>query len=202
MPGFHIGLTGLDVAQRAIDLVGTNISNAATEGYHRQDLRTAPIQLSTEMGGGNGVRIVDVTRAIDLLMERETVAQQPQLGQTAQELSTLRLIETFLGDLESQGLTLALDEFFTSLQQLPSQMEEEALQYQAAWAAEGLAQEFRHVGTFLTDLESQLVLEAEPVERGDGTEPRIRGRDLRQALKGPLHLHRRRGLGHGHRGRP
>ena len=165
MPGFHIGLTGLDVAQRAIDLIGSNIANAATEGYHRQDLRTAPIQLSTEMGGGNGVEIVDVTRAIDLLMERETVAQQPQLGQATQELATLRLVETFLGDLESQGLTLALDKFFTSLQELASQPGSEALQYQAAWAAEGLAQEFRHVGTFLTDLESQLVLEAESAVR-------------------------------------
>ena len=160
MAGFHIGISGLEVAQRAIDLIGTNIANAATEGYHRQDLRTAPIQLGNAIGGSNGVEIVDVARAIDSLMERELVLQQPQLGQNDQELATLRLVENSLGDLEAQGLTLALDRFFASLRELSSQPGYEPFQRQAVSEADALAHEFRSLGGFLTDLEAQIIVEA------------------------------------------
>ena len=44
MDSFSIGLSGLDAAQKALDTIGNNIANAATEGYHRQSclLYTSP----------------------------------------------------------------------------------------------------------------------------------------------------------------
>ena len=57
MSGFSIALMGLDVAQKALELIGSNIANATTEGYHKQTVRT----VSTEAGGAmvaSGVKIV------------------------------------------------------------------------------------------------------------------------------------------------
>ena len=36
MSNFDIGLSGLDAARKGLDIIGNNIANAATEGYHRQ----------------------------------------------------------------------------------------------------------------------------------------------------------------------
>jgi len=103
----------------------------------------------------------DVRRAIDTLTEREYILQQPLLGQNAQELSTLKLIENALGDIDTQGLMLSIEGYFNAMRELAAQPNSTALRYQAAWAADGLADQFRHVGTFLADLESQTLLEAQ-----------------------------------------
>ncbi|MHC4734590.1 MAG: flagellar basal body protein [Planctomycetota bacterium] len=42
MDSFSIGLSGLDAAQKALDTIGNNIANAATEGYHRQRINLTP----------------------------------------------------------------------------------------------------------------------------------------------------------------
>ena len=36
MLGFSIGLRALDAAQQAMDVIGQNVSNAATPGYSRR----------------------------------------------------------------------------------------------------------------------------------------------------------------------
>ena len=42
MDSYSIGLSGLGAAQKALDVIGNNIANAATEGYHRQRIELAP----------------------------------------------------------------------------------------------------------------------------------------------------------------
>ena len=160
MSGYNIALTGLNTARQAIDLIGTNIANASTEGYHKQELVTAPLHFGGANNSGGGVEVLDTRRAIDMLTEREYMLQQPLLEQNAQELSTLRLIENAMGDIDTQGLMISLEGYFNAMRELAAQPNSAALRYQAVWAADGLADHFRHVGTFLQDLENEIVLEA------------------------------------------
>ncbi len=161
MAGFDIALTGLDAARRAIDLIGTNIANATTEGYHKQEIITAPLYAGGTDGADGGVQVVDTRRAIDMLTEREYILQQPLLGQNAQELSTLKLLESALGDIDTQGLMLSLEGYFNAMSELAAQPNSAALRYQGAWAADSLASQFRHVGEFLEDLQYEVVTEAQ-----------------------------------------
>lgn len=161
MSNYHIGLSGLQVAQRSIELIGVNIANASTKGYHRQELRTSPIQGDSVNGAAGGVEITDVHRTVDLLMEREIALQRPKSGQNSQELASLRLIENSLGDLDSQGLTLSLDQYFNSLRELSAQPNSQPLRYKAVWAASALTDQFRYLGTFLADLRKQVAFEAD-----------------------------------------
>jgi len=165
MPGFDIGLTGLEAARHAIDLIGANIANAATEGYHKQEMITAPLHVGGVGGAAGGVKIVDTRRAIDMLVEREYMLQQPMLGQNAQELSTLKLLENAMGDIDTQGLMLSIEGYFNAMRELSAQPNSPALRYQAVWAANGLADQFRHVGTFVADLENEVALEAQGLVR-------------------------------------
>ena len=116
---FDIGLSGLRTAQRSIELIGTNIANVATEGYHRQEAMISP--LAAELLKGvpiGGSQVTSYRRAIDNLLEDEILHQRPQYEQYAQELTTLQSLQAALGTLDSQGLTTAMNEFFCSLKVL------------------------------------------------------------------------------------
>ena len=166
MDSFGIGISGLNAAQRAFDVIGNNIANAATEGYHRQRLNLTPAY-STQIGPvllGGGVDIAGITRMIDGFLQKEIFRQQSSLEQVSQELAMLRTVESSFGELSgSGGLSTALDDFFNALQDLSAHPAETIWQNQAITSAQNLAAMFRTLGQFLTTLESQISLEAENV---------------------------------------
>lgn len=166
MQNYSIGLSGLNTAQKALDVVGNNIANAATEGYHRQRINLVPAY-SSQAGSviwGGGVDVAGVTRMIDRLLEQEILRQQSSLGQISQELATLHSVENAFGELSSSsGLSTTIDEFFNALQDLCAHPSEAIWQSQAATAGETMASQFRTLEQFLSNLETQITLEAENV---------------------------------------
>jgi len=166
MDSFGIGISGLNAAQTAFDIIGNNIANAATEGYHRQRLNLTP-SFTSQVGDvflGGGVDIAGITRMIDGFLQKEIFRQQSSLEQVSQELTILRTVESSFGELsDGTGLGAALDDFFNALQDLSAHPAESIWQNQAATSAQTLAAKFRTLGQFLTTLENQISLEAENV---------------------------------------
>lgn len=164
MSNYHIGLSGLDAAQKALDVIANNISNAATEGYHLQRIEMAPAY-SSQTGGvllGGGVDIKGVTRMIDDLLEQEILRQRSVLEYVSQKAVTLATIETTFGELSSgTGLNAAMDEFFNALNELSAHPGEIIWQSQVVLTAEAMANQFRMLGDFLTNLEDKIRLTAE-----------------------------------------
>jgi flagellar hook-associated protein 1 FlgK len=164
MNSYSIGLSGLDAAQKAIEIIGNNISNAATEGYHRQRIELSPAyasQLGTVMIGG-GVEFNGITRMMDNLLEQEILRQQSSLGQTTQELDSLRTVETAFGEFSGSGtLSDAMDEFFNALQDLSAHPGEIIWQKQVLSTADTMVSKFGTLGQFLTTFEEQVMHEAE-----------------------------------------
>ena len=165
MSDYYIGLSGLTAARRAFDIIGNNIANAATEGYHRQRLELSPafsIQPGTTTFIG-GVNIEGVTRMIDTLLEQEILRQKTTLTAVSQETATLSTIEAALGEFatEDGGLNAAIDNFFNSLHNSSLHPEETIWQSQAVSDAETMASQFRTIGDFLNTTETQIKLNAE-----------------------------------------
>ncbi|NIP26137.1 MAG: flagellar hook-associated protein FlgK [Phycisphaerae bacterium] len=164
MDSYSIGLSGLDAAQKALETIGNNIANAATEGYHRQRINLVP-RYTSQSGSvilGGGVDVAGITRMIDNFLEQEILRQQSSLGQVSQEFSTLRTVETAFGELSSgTGLNAVIDEFFNALHDLSAHPTEIIWQTQVVTAAQTMANQFRTLGKFLNTLEDQLRLEAE-----------------------------------------
>lgn len=164
MDSFSVGLSGLDAAKKGIDIIGNNIANAATAGYHRQRIELSPAYMS-EIGGillGGGVEYEGVTRLIDNFLEGELLRQGSSLGQVSQELATLRTVENSFGELSTgSGLSEAIDKFFNALQDLSAHPGEPIWQGQAISMAEAMVIRFRTLGEFLTTLESEIILEAQ-----------------------------------------
>lgn len=163
MANFSIGLSGLNAAQVALDVIGNNVANAATEGYHRQrvDLTPSSVGQSGGQAFASGVDVAGVTRMIDGLLERAILGQESSHAQVAQELSTLSSLETTFGELEEQGgLNFAMDSFFDAMRSLAAHPLENVWRNQAINSARVLTDEFRRLGTSLTSLDDQIVMEA------------------------------------------
>ena len=163
MDSFSIGISGLEAAQRAFDIIGNNVANAATDGYHRQRIELRP-SYSSQVGAlllGGGVDVVGVTRLIDGLLEQEILRQESLLGQVSQEFATLQTVENAFGEfLEGSGLSAAIDNFFNALQDLSAHPTEVIWQNQIVTAAKTMAGQFRTLGEFLAELKNQIELEA------------------------------------------
>jgi len=164
MDSFGIGLSGLSAAQKAFEIIGNNIANAATEGYHRQGINLSPA-FSSQVGPvllGGGVDVASIPRIIDGLLQKEMFKQDSLSEQVSQELATLQMVESAFGELSGRtGLSTAIDEFFNALQDLSAHPAEAIWQSQTVTAAETMTSQFRIMGDFLTSLETQIKLEAE-----------------------------------------
>jgi flagellar hook-associated protein FlgK len=166
MWNFAIGMSGLDAARKGLDVIGNNIANAATEGYHRQRVELSPAYSRMEGGVliGGGVEVESITRMMDEFLEAEILRQQSLLGQVSRESSALQSIETAFGELGgSYGLNAAIDDFFSALGDLSANPNQVAYQDAVLSSAEAMAARFRTLGDFLTDLESQIRLQAENI---------------------------------------
>jgi len=171
MDSFGIGISGLNAAQRAFDIAGNNIANAATEGYHRQRLNLSP-SYTSQIGSvvlGGGVDIAGITRMIDGFLQKEIFRQQSSLDQVSQELAMLRTVENSFGELsDGSGLSTTLDDFFNALQDLSAHPAESIWQNQAVTSAQTMAAKFKTLGQFLTSLESQINSRTQPQHRKAG----------------------------------
>ncbi len=164
MDSFEIGISGLTAAQSAFEIIGNNIANAATDGYHCQRLNLVPAYTSMvdSVLVGGGVDVAEVTRLIDSLLENEILRQHSSLGKISQEVSTLRTVETAFGELSSgSSLSEAIDEFFNALQDLSVYPDEAVWQQQVVAAAETMANQFRSMDELLENMINQIAMEAE-----------------------------------------
>jgi flagellar hook-associated protein 1 FlgK len=163
MDSYSLGISGLSAAQKALEIIGNNIANAATDGYHRQRIELAPAETS-QIGSillGGGVDVVRITRIINNFLEEEILRQQSSLGEVAEEFATLRTIEISFGELSAgNSLSATIDEFFNSLQELKAHPGEIIWQRQTVTAAESMTSQFRTLGESLNSLETQIILEA------------------------------------------
>ena len=109
-------LTGLEASQRALSVISHNVANANTEGYTRQVLDTSDVYYA---GIGSGVRIDDVSRKIDAVLENAIQDQTSIVGRADVISEYLERAQFLFGE---PGQTNSLDEymndFFNALQSL------------------------------------------------------------------------------------
>ncbi|MHC4511963.1 MAG: flagellar hook-associated protein FlgK [Planctomycetota bacterium] len=185
MDSFGIGISGLNAAQKAFEIIGNNIANAATDGFHRQRINLSPAyaaQVGSVLLGG-GVDLASITRTIDGLLQKEMFKQASSMEQISKELTTLRMVESAFGELSGRtGLSTTIDEFFNAMQDLSAHPAEAIWQNQAVTAAETMAGQFRTMGDFITSLDTQIRLEAEnAIEEVNALVSRIA--DLNDSIK-------------------
>ena len=162
MGGYEIGISGLQAARNALDVIGNNIANAATEGYHRQEVDLRPKDDAYSNGDmiGQGVDFGRIKRFVDDLLDAEIVKQESTVSQLARELEGLRTMESTFAELSSSALSSALDGFFNTLHDLSGNPSNTNLQNMVVASGETLAFHLQNMGEKLSDIEDRAYTEA------------------------------------------
>lgn len=163
MGGLEIGITGLRTAQNSLDIIGNNIANAATQGYHRQEaeIRPNPDLYTNGIYLGQGADVDYVKRNINWLLDQEINSRASDLSQLERELQSLRSVESAFGELMTGGLSTAMDDFYNALHELSEEPTLVAYQSEVVSTAKTLANQFRSIGQVVSDLEDRTYGEAQ-----------------------------------------
>ena len=111
----RIGGNSLEAEQVAAQVIGNNISNAQTPGFHRQDAQF------TSMQGLGGVRDVQVQRSANQLLESQLKVQRSQSRYAQSRADGLSQMVSAVGNFDDVGINAALTDMFNSWRQLTAQ---------------------------------------------------------------------------------
>ena len=164
MQGFSVGLSGYNAAQAAIEVIGNNIANSATEGYHRQEVRFSALMNSTSstLSIGDGVEITGVTRYYDDLLEKNLLLQSTNLAELSEKLNTMSSVESAFGELTADGgLNTAIDNFFTALNDITAHTDDTVWLNDLVSSANTMASKFNTLGDYLSGLKTDIVLQTQ-----------------------------------------
>lgn len=115
-----VARSGLQTHQTALQIAGQNLANATTEGYSRQRAEIVPgTPVRMPFGSlGTGVRIADVTRARDQVLDPAVRRESASAAGAELRNSALGELESVLAESVDLGLGPALDGLFNAFSDL------------------------------------------------------------------------------------
>jgi len=116
----YTALSGMQAQRKVMDVTAHNVSNASTEGYHRQ--RVELVSSGTKMGAGifagrstaYGVDVQGVTRSVDTLLEARSVREEAGRSAATATNSTMERIEGIFAEPTDTGIASQLQAFWGS----------------------------------------------------------------------------------------
>lgn len=134
--GFETGRKGLSVVQKGLDITGQNLSNISTPGYTRQRVDQVSVGVSsfrsryavnTTYLAGQGVSISGISQTRDSFLDKRFREEFSDTYYYNQKYSILSDIESVVDEYaSSSGLSDALNEIFSALQDFSAENADEA----------------------------------------------------------------------------
>lgn len=153
MNAFPIGTSAIATGQRALDLIGQNLANATTPGYHRQ----APnlINRVTNEVQGTGVDVASITRFTAAPVRTAILSGNSEQGAIDARLDVRRQVESTLGS-GTGGIGDQLSNFFNQIEQLTARPDDTAARRPLVVAAGDLAKQFNTAAGDIDRLRSDI----------------------------------------------
>ncbi|HEY6043446.1 MAG TPA: flagellar hook-associated protein FlgK, partial [Nitrosospira sp.] len=153
---FGIGLSALNAAQQGLLVAGHNVSNAATPGYTRQQIVQSTNQAQATGSGfiGQGVQIDSVKRIYNQFLANQVAQAKTESTQLDTYLSQMKQIDSLLADPSGHlGLSPALQDFFSSVQDVATNPAEVASRQSMLSNAEVLVRRFQSMSDRLDEIQ-------------------------------------------------
>lgn len=153
MLGMNIGVSAIRANQVALRTAGHNLTNAETDGYHRQrvDLQSRQAISLARYTVGTGVEVAQIRRLLDATVEHGLTQNGAATGDAAARLDAWRRVETILTP-GSGGLDERVSQFITSLEQLSVRPTEAYRRTETLQTARALADSVNHTADELNRL--------------------------------------------------
>lgn len=147
----RIGQSGLRSAATALDVVGHNVSNASTEGYHTRTLGTSAAAPVAQAGVwlGMGTEVSEIRRAADDLLSARLVDAQGEGALQSSLHDTLSVVEAMFSETDASGISTTLSAFFDSLEAASLDPSDDSLRRGVLSAAGDLADSVSGTWSFL-----------------------------------------------------
>jgi flagellar hook-associated protein FlgK len=156
MSALSIGLSGLEVNQRLLNLTGQNIANANTPGYANEVANLAEVVNGNQ---GAGVQITGVTRSVNQALQQAVNTNTTQANSASTQLSTLNQLQSFLatgtGTLHDNLVNL-----FTQLESLSANPSDPTQQQVVVTAANAVTTQLNGAVNNIDQLNSSLLQQA------------------------------------------
>lgn len=142
-----VAKTGLLSQQLALQVTSHNLANATTEGYSRQRAELVPgtpIRLPEGLLG-TGVRVADITRARDQLLDGIYRRESALFHGFQTEYQALSSVEAVFGEIGTNGLGDSLDSFWNAWSDLANDPTSSAARAVVASNGQALVDHFRRI---------------------------------------------------------
>ncbi|MFP3886227.1 flagellar hook-associated protein FlgK [Priestia filamentosa] len=168
--GIETSLRALHAQQAALQTTGQNVANANTAGYTRQRANlqaTSPYPSggmnSPQIAGtiGTGVEASSIERIRDQYLDAQYRSGEAQVGYADMESNILKTVEAIMNDQEGSGLSGAMDEFWSSLQDLSINPNDEGIKTVVREKAVSLTDTFHYLNSALTTAQKDLQAEVD-----------------------------------------
>ncbi len=154
MSALSIGISGLLVSQRLMNLAGQNIANANTPNYHRQVAELGARVAGTAIG--TGVEINRISRITDPLLEGAVLRNTVASNDVSARLDGLNQLQAALAP-GTGSLHDLLEKFFNEAQTLTTQPDNLAQRSVVLSTANALADSLNNTADDLNRFRSELV---------------------------------------------
>ncbi|WP_428388815.1 flagellar hook-associated protein FlgK [Mucisphaera sp.] len=111
----QIGKSGILASQAAIQVVGDNLANVATDGYHRKRVTLSPVgdqQVQQGVFIGRGVQLEAITRLVDEALESRLRGSIANQSGSLERQALLEQVESIQNELADVNVTSQLGAFF------------------------------------------------------------------------------------------
>lgn len=144
------GVSGLNAANNALNVVGQNVANAAVKGYSRQT-----VYLETAGGGLNGVKVTKVDRIVNDFLNDDIWRTSSDVSYYEGFQSYLGYLEQILGT-ESLNLNDAVAGISAAFNAAMSAPDSNAYRQQVLSSAQALVQDLSQINGALSDQQDKL----------------------------------------------
>jgi len=113
--GLHIGYSGLNAAQTAVNTTSNNISNADTQGYTRQRVvqqSALPLFDASPGALGNGTQVKEIVRVHDAFVFSRLRSSSEKLENSDFTRETLEELSTYFPEIENSGIKFDMQQYF------------------------------------------------------------------------------------------
>lgn len=163
----NTALSGLLAHRRALDVIGHNITNTATDGYSRRRVEmsavgqwTVPAMYSRSTISGNGVGVDGVTRIRDEFLELAALRAHGQSARLSTESQMLLRIEQTVPEPSDVGMAAQLGDFFAAWDDLANTPSDSAARIALLQQASTVSSSLNRVSAEMHDLRDASVSEA------------------------------------------
>ncbi len=144
--GFQTALSAITTAQRALQVIGHNLTNATTPGYTRQRVQLSSLSPTSSSGNlwiGRGVDLSAVERVSDDLLFGRLRAQGSEVSRQGTVRAYLLELEGVFQEPGPNGLASVMAHFQGSLSALSSDPDDSGLRTSVLQSGRGLADSFQ-----------------------------------------------------------